>query len=158
MQVEHYIYSVAEVASSKLTGGETSTFRIYPGTESLGLYLKTGSLKIIETSAPNNGYVWNAEKALKPRLHTDATVIRVEALEDSELICIARRLNTDREVQYNIMGSTLTLPASWGFIVVDGTVTFNDQGNEIQAGYLQYVKPRDYDLTLNGPAEVVFIR
>lgn len=159
MQITHYIYSVAEVAASTLVKGETQSFRNIPGRDSICLYLKTGALKIIETPADNINTVWSASKELGYRLSNTPGIVRVEAIEDTTLICIAKKDNVDRQVSFDIIGSTHhTIPAGQGFIVVDGVVSFHDADRDIIADYLSYVKPRDYDLLVTGPAEIILIK
>ena len=58
---------------------------------------------------------------------------------------------------YHRLSDTLTIPAGKGVYNLLGSFDANDNNNLIKSRILNYIKPRPYDITINGNAKILLI-
>jgi len=87
-------------------------------------------------------------------LIVDATVT---VTENSHWVCLCCNNNYIQNSSLLEVNSVETVNSNQGLLVIDGTITANDNGNTINLEKLNYMNPRSYNYTVEGNAKIILI-
>lgn len=150
MLVEHYEYSALHADMVTLADGETleitdaaSNARVY------GVYVYSGRSDVV--SGSNAGQSWLPTGAF--RLNDVTRPCTVQATGETVWLCVSQNDKSRRTVLPQVVAGEYTLPAGWGFLVLDGTL----QAEGKTAVKADYFAPRAAPVELSGAASILLV-
>lgn len=146
-----YHYTPLNVDRVTMGDGEEFTFSKAVVDSSFGLFMVSGLSTIIATNSTDLGREFTSIGWQSGANSADVTV---RTTGDTEWVCLSRNGTGEREIAHQQVNGTFMLLSGWGFVVVSGSV----QADGKTAAQDQYFKPRDYDLSVAGIADLLLVR
>jgi hypothetical protein len=117
-----------------------------------GVFVYTGHSEIVSSNANNVGMYWESTGRFQP--NTIEVPCDVRATGETTWLCVSQNDEIRREVQEQIVNGSYILPATWGFLVLDGSVQVEGK----TANQFQFFRARDIDVEVQGTSVLLLVK
>ena len=161
MHVIAYTYPLFDVCIVTLAPDEEYTFAKKSASASWGFFGLGGGTTMLEGAVINRTFIgfeewcpnnislgWSNDDVG----HADMTLKAMP--EGAKWLCLSSNGNGNMEVQHQKIDGSYILPAGWGFVTATGSVSAGGKS----ATQAKYFKPRTYDVTVIGIADILMVK